>query len=124
MATVITNEILEACAHVAHEANRAYCRTLGDQSQPPWDEAPVWQRNSALEGVRGVILLQNGPRESHEGWTRLKLAEGWRLGPEKDPVKKTHPCLVPYDELPEEQRKKDRIFIDVVQAVAAAMGAA
>src|SRR5690606_2187974 len=42
----------EALACVAHEINRAYCTALGDDSPPPWDEAPEWQRVSALEGVR------------------------------------------------------------------------
>ena len=38
-------------AEVCHEANRAYCRTLGDFSQPAWVDAPEWQRNSAINGV-------------------------------------------------------------------------
>ena len=32
----------------------------------------------------------------------------------KDETRKTHPCLVPYEQLPEEQRRKDAIFIDAV----------
>ena len=34
------NNIIEACARAAHEANRAYCLALGDTSQPSWDDAP------------------------------------------------------------------------------------
>lgn len=51
----------------------------------------------------------------HESWMRDKLAAGWVYGPEKRPdaTPPTHPCLVPYAELPEAQRAKDAIFRDV-----------
>ena len=41
----------ELIAKVAHTVNKAYCETLGDYSQPSWDEAPEWQKASALQGV-------------------------------------------------------------------------
>jgi len=111
----------EACARAAHEANRAYCLALGDTSQPAWEEAPEWQRTSALNGVDGV-LSGNTPRESHESWLEEKTATGWKYGPVKDPEKKEHPCFVPYDELPPEQRQKDHVFVGVVTAMAKAFG--
>lgn len=39
-------------AKVAHGANRIYCQTIGDFSQPTWDGAPKWQRDSAKNGVQ------------------------------------------------------------------------
>ena len=111
----------EACARAAHEANRAYCIALGDMSQRPWDEAPDWQRSSALQGVDGV-LAGNTPRQSHESWLAEKERTGWKHGPVKDPERKEHPCFVPYDELPIEQREKDGVFVGVVQAMARALG--
>ena len=42
---------IEDVAHICHESNRAYCETLGDQSQPPWSEAPDWQKESAVNGL-------------------------------------------------------------------------
>lgn len=111
-----SNDQIEAAARAAHEANRAYCLSIGDGSQPSWDDAPTWQRSSALLGVCGVID-GNGPRESHESWLREKAATGWKYGPVKDPEKREHPCFVPYDELPPEQAVKDRIFVGVVRAV-------
>lgn len=118
---ILTTETILACAHAAHEVNRAYCRGLGDMSQPPWDEAPEWQRRSAINGVVGVLIDGNGPRESHESWSREKLAAGWTLGPVKDPEAKTHPCLVPYDQLPPEQQQKDQLYIQTVAALATAL---
>ncbi len=111
-----------ACAMAAHEVNRAYCIALGDNSQPPWGEAPEWQRTSALKGVLGAL---NGatPEQSHEGWLAEKAATGWKYGPVKDPEKKEHPCFVPYTELPPEQREKDALYLATVRAVARALGA-
>lgn len=105
---------LENIARVCHEANRAYCLSLGDTSQPSWDDAPEWQRTSAMLGA----ALGTWPRQSHEKWLEVKRADGWTYGPIKDPVAKTHPCMVPYDELPREQQKKDELFCAIVKVLA------
>jgi hypothetical protein len=115
----MNNIQIEAAARAAHEANRAYCIALGDLSQPSWDEAPEWQRSSAMKGVEGV-LAGNGPEQSHEGWLAEKAATGWKFGAVKDPEKKEHPCFVPYAELPASQKAKDGVFVGVVGAVLAA----
>ena len=104
-------------ARIAHEANRAYCRTIGDRSQPPWDDAPEWQRDSAVAGVEATLAdPDRTPEESHAGWMAQKQKDGWRYGHTKDPENKRHPCMVPYDELPADQRTKDHIFVAVVRA--------
>jgi hypothetical protein len=108
----------EEIARVAHEVNRAYCEALGDHSQPAWEEAPQWQRESALHVVE--MHLNDpaaGPQASHEAWMAQKLAEGWKLGPVKNPEAREHPCLVPFDELPLEQKVKDYLFRGVVRAL-------
>ncbi len=105
-------------AAVAHETNRAYCRQLGDDSQPSWREAPDWQRTSALDGVRFHLSDPDAsPEASHENWLREKIADGWVYGSVKDPAKRHHPCCVPYAELPLEQRLKDSLFTSVVNAL-------
>lgn len=108
-------------ARVCHEVNRAYCQSLGDDSQPPWEDAPEWQRASALVGVDLHVKNPDaGPRASHESWVRQKVADGWRYGETKDPGAKTHPCIVPFDQLPREQQAKDFIFRAVVHALVSA----
>lgn len=105
-------------ARVAHEVNRAYCQALGDMSQPRWKDAPDWQKESALLGV-GMHTANPaaGPEKSHESWLAQKVAEGWVYGEAKDPEKKTHPCMVPFNELPKEQQAKDFIFRAIVHAL-------
>ena len=107
-------------ARVCHETNRAYCQTLGDNSQPTWEEAPEWQRTSVINGVN--FHLANPGSEashSHEEWLKEKAATGWKYGPVKDLAKKEHPCFVPYDELPPEQKAKNALFVGVVNALRA-----
>lgn len=105
----------ETIARVAHAINRAYCQSLGDDSQPDWDKAPKWQRQSALNGVdMHLANPQATPEQSHENWLKQKQAEGWTYGEVKDPEAKTHPCCLPYDELPPEQKAKDFLFRSVV----------
>ena len=104
-------------ARVAHEVNRAYCQALGDMSQPTWDEAPQWQRESAMLGVELHTSGDHGPEASHISWMNQKLDEGWKYGAFKDPENKLHPCLVPFDQLPVAQQAKDFIFRGVVHAL-------
>lgn len=109
---------IESIAHVCHEANRAYCLTLGDTSQPAWESAQDWQRSSAIEGVRFNLSNPDAPpSHSHECWLDEKRRTGWKYGPVKDPAKKEHPCFLPYEELPEEQKRKDLLFKAVVAAL-------
>ena len=102
---------IEKIAKLAHEINRAYCLSLGDNSQVSWEEAPAIIRNSAIAGVK--LHMENPeatPEDSHESWLKYKVAEGWVYGVEKDIEKKTHPCMIPYSALPLEQRTKDFLF--------------
>lgn len=105
-------------AIVAHEMNRAYCQFIGDDSQLPWDEAPDWQQESALNGVMFHVSNPDSlPEESHTNWLNEKIKAGWIFGPIKDEVAKTHPCCVPYDQLPDEQKLKDILFKQVVDSL-------
>ena len=44
----------------------------------------------------------------HKRWAAKRLAEGWIYGQERNDLKKEHPCLVPYEELPEIEKEYDR----------------
>lgn len=109
----------EQIAKVAHEINRAYCQAIGDNSQPTWDLAPEWQRMSAINGVEFHKANPSaGPDHSHGEWLKEKEATGWKYGPIKNQDTKEHPCFVPYEQLPVEQKAKDYLFRAVVHALA------
>lgn len=111
----VTPEIM---AKVAHEVNRAYCKSLGDFSQPAWDAAPDWQKTSAIKGAMfHSTSVGTTPEQSHENWLKEKEADGWVYGEVKDPVLKQHPCMRPYNELPVEQRAKDYLFKAVIDVL-------
>lgn len=108
---------IEAIARIAHNVNAAYCQALGDNSQVSWEDAPDWQKESAISGVMfHMNNPQAGPDHSHNEWMRHKEAEGWKYGAVKDAEKKEHPCFLPYDQLPSEQKAKDYIFKAIVRA--------
>ena len=114
--------IEESIARVAHEVNRAYCQSLGDMSQAPWDEAPEWQRTSAVNGVRHHLANPDTtPEGSHEKWLEEKRATGWKYGPVKDAEKKEHPCFVPYAELSASDKAKDFLFRAIVKQLGAVL---
>lgn len=105
-------------AKICHEVNRAYCEALGDKSQLPWDEAPEWQRSSAIHGVEFHLANPDSkPSDSHDSWMREKLNSGWKFGAVKDPENKRHPCILPFNTLPVEQQAKDFLFLAVVRSL-------
>lgn len=109
-------EKVEQAAKTCHEVNKAYCESQGD-SQPSWEDAPDWQKSSAIDGVKNIIDgIVKTPEDSHKSWMAEKEKTGWVYGEVKDADKKTHPCMLPYDELPFEQRVKDDLFMAVVRS--------
>jgi hypothetical protein len=109
---------IERIARVCHSVNKALCESFGDNSQRPWAEAESWQRDSAIKGVRFAIDDPDAPDSAqHDAWAADKRADGWTYGPVKDTDAKTHPCLVPFELLPPEQKAKDALFRAVVRAM-------
>lgn len=114
MAEITVREIAIIC----HEANKAYCESLEDFSQLHWDDAPEWQKISAMKGVAFHMDHPDATdAASHENWLVEKRVTGWTYGLVKDETKKTHPCIVPFDQLPPEQQMKDRLFRSIVNAL-------
>lgn len=105
-------------AKVCHEANKALCESLGDDSQVSWQNAPDWQKQSAVNGVIFNMANPDAPASaSHDSWLAEKAHDGWKYGVVKDAEKREHPCFVPYCELPAEQQAKDHLFKGIVAAL-------
>lgn len=110
---------VEQIARICHEANRAVQAAQQAPGIPvaaPWDDFPEGERQGVIEGVKAA---QAGARPAalHESWRIHKEDHGWTYGPVKDADARTHPCMVPYHDLPPEQRAKDRMFTAIVQAL-------
>ena len=116
----ITQEDMENISRVAYEANRLYVHVFGlhETLHPPWSEAPEWMQRTVRVGVQAVANNPaSTPKDSHISWMKMKLSEGWKYGKVKSADRKEHPCFKPYEELPKEQRAKDRLFIAVARSL-------
>jgi hypothetical protein len=110
---------IEQIARICHEANKALCESVNEFSQRSWEDAEEWQRESAVKGVQFALANPNAPASAqHDAWMADKIAQGWEWGAEKDSERKTHPCLVSFEQLPPEQQAKDHLFKAVVHALA------
>lgn len=112
---------IEICARAAHEVSRSYDLATGVSARPPWDEEDDWVREACRREVMDP-LSGNSSEQYHQKWLADKINDGWKYGFVEDRAKKESPRLVPYTALSEEQKAKDRLYVDVVRAVGRALG--
>lgn len=73
------------------------------------DYTPEPMDLSSVDLPESLIQLSERIAENvHEVWAKARIDEGWTYGEKRDDIHKKHPCLVPYDELPEEEKEYDR----------------
>ncbi|MCR4958659.1 MAG: Ryanodine receptor Ryr, partial [Prevotella sp.] len=53
-------------------------------------------------------LVEQMAKNVHEVWAETRIAQGWTYGEQRNDALKTHPCLIPYEDLPEEEKVYDR----------------
>jgi hypothetical protein len=105
-------------AAVAWAANAELQALHGDPCPSlPGDAQDAEAHAVTVAGIR-AILDGATPQQVHETWVRAREMQGWTHGPAKDSRLKTHPCLLPYRDLPEHQRVKDRVLRGIVLAMA------
>lgn len=68
----------------------------------PIDTSDVVLDNEILD------LCEQIAENTHEVWSLGRIKDGWSFGEKRDDEKKHHPCLIPYDELPESEKEYDR----------------
>lgn len=54
------------------------------------------------------VLIEQVAKNVHEVWAQSRMEQGWTYGPERNDQLKHHPCLVPYEQLPEVEKAYDR----------------
>jgi hypothetical protein len=136
-AELVTGGLVERLARGIHEAYRVRQRDVAASTDPSlaaWDDLPETLRDSNrhqaahyAEKLRGIgcdVVNLDGPGAptfefepdelellaclEHERWLAERQRDGWRLGPDRDPVARTSPYLVDWDALSEEVRDLDR----------------
>lgn len=113
------NDMVWLIAKLCHEANRQFCAEIcGDFSHKPWEDTPEDLRASIREGVLHVFdNPEVTPAQSHQAWMDYKKAHGWTYGNVKDHEAKTHPNLVPFDQLHIHERFKDVLFTTICKTM-------
>src|ERR1700730_15369980 len=67
-----------------------------------------------------LALAELLAKNTHEAWAKERLRQKWRFGPKRDDDKKEHPRLVPFDKLPEPEKKVDRqVARETIKAILA-----
>jgi hypothetical protein len=90
---------------------------MPDQSYVP---QPVDTSHVSLDDLRP--LLESLARNAHEIWAQQRLRDGWTYGAHRDDVKRTHPGLVPYENLSESEKDYDRIMVNETLKTILALG--
>lgn len=78
-----------------------------------WEERDPVFRTQFLDVIEMMCgpERKSDPEELHDDWVRAYLVMGWKYGPERDPVRKTHPDMVPFDQLEPREQDKDAVFV-------------
>ena len=71
---------------------------------------PVDTKKIELDEMLGD-LCESLAENAHDNWALQRMGEHWIYGPVRDDVKKEHPCLVPYADLPESEKEYDRLMV-------------
>jgi hypothetical protein len=108
------SDLSERRAEFVYEAARlaaiAACAPIVPE---PWSEREEPFRRQFVEVIERQMgpSRSESPEELHGSWTQAYIDMGWRYGPERDPIAKTHPDMVPYRRLGQLERDKDAVFV-------------
>ena len=67
-------------------------------------------------------IIERLAENTHDNWAMERIADGWTYGPQRDDIQKHNPCLVPYGELDETEKKYDRKIVEEVIKALLAFG--
>ncbi|HDY88439.1 MAG TPA: hypothetical protein ENH82_10075 [bacterium] len=136
---MLTNGQIAQCAH---GANKAFCESIGDFTQPTWADIPLEVKALMVDGVKAILKDPKAtPEDVHNKWVKAMKKKGWKYEEKevvepvivrgkktnktkvtkvpllKNEISKVHPLLVPFKDLHESQQLKNALFISVVKAL-------
>ena len=146
----LSGEVLEDLAEAAHELYCEGLQKQGtrtEASQLPYADLPEHFKEQNRANVRdiqaklqhlGYVMVPAQGSEArfsfsaeeietmavmeHERYLKAKIEAGWTWGPESDSAKKVNKALVPWEELPQEERKKDHDLVSGIPEIVARAG--
>lgn len=89
-------------------------------AQDPYVPHPIDTFKITLDELQP--LLEDLARNAHEVWAQKRIEDGWTLGPRRNDAQHKHPCLVPYDQLPESEKEYDRVLVNQTLKTILALG--
>lgn len=99
-------EIIEKIPSILSEAQKANCKKKL-RGLPMYKPKPIDTKNIILNNEI-LVLCEVLAKNTHEVWASGRITDGWTYGDMRNDVKKEHPCLIPYEELPESEKEYDR----------------
>lgn len=110
-----SDQHIHTIAEVCHNAVRAWMHLHGDPTYPTWLLSPGYMKRANISSVEFILTNPDSTfQEIHGNWCSSKVKEGWKYGKVLNSHRKTHPCLIPYDELPPKQKGKNAIYKGIV----------
>ncbi len=107
----------EKIAKLIYEATRMEAEWSKRSIVPEeWENRDEKFRNQFVDIIGKYLSLDKlpTPPEAHDSWMEAYFKMGWKYGKARNVEKKTHPDLLPFDELPQDERDKDAIFLAFV----------
>ncbi len=86
-----------------------------------YDTQPIRTDAVRLDGEL-LTLVERLAKHNHDVWACSRRNQGWRYGDERNDALKTHPCLVPYEVLPEHEKDIDRATVSETLKAITALG--
>jgi ryanodine receptor 2 len=74
-----------------------------------YNPTPIETANVVLP-AQLLDLTERLAEHAHDVWAGQRIADGWSYGAHRDDNSKRHPCLVPYESLPETEKQYDRLM--------------
>jgi hypothetical protein len=105
--------LAERRAWFVYEAARLENIAAGRPINPePWEQRDEAFRRNMIRAVTrqcGPKALRS-PRALHDAWVKAYRRMGWQYGPVRDPSRKWHPDMVPFNKLHKKEQEKDRVY--------------